>query len=301
MRWLNYQHLFYFWSVAKAGSMTEASRRLRLTQPTISVQLKTLEETLGEKLFRRDGRYLRLTETGQLVFNYAEKIFASGQELLDVLDGRTPGSAKEIRIGLSDVVPKTLAYHLIEPAFSPVFDSFVNCIEDHTEVLLAELAAGQIDLVIADRPIPPTTKVKAFNHFVGECGVAFVGSPKLTQRYRKNFPQSLSQAPLLFPTPESALRGELNRWFSDLELAPNCVGAFQDRALMKLAAKAGKGIIPVPIVVEAEVKKEFRLETVGRTNQIKEQVYLISTEKKIRNELVKKIWSEGQKDLFKQR
>lgn len=298
MRWLNYQHLYYFWHVARCGSVTEASQLLRLAQPTISAQLKSFEEVLGEKLFQREGRNLKLTEMGQLAHRYADQIFTIGQEFLDVLDGKTHGARRDLKIGIADVVPKSLAYRLIEPALGLDSGATVICFEDKTDRLLADLSIAEVELVIADRPIPPNVKVKAFNHFVGECGISFLGVRALANKFKKNFPASLNAAPILLPTAESAVRHELNQWFATVGIAPRCVGEFQDRALMKLAAKNGKGIMFVPSVVEEEVTEEFHLELVGRSNQVREQVYLISIERRLKNPLVLKICTEGQRKLF---
>lgn len=298
MRWLNYQHFFYFWNIARYGSVTEASRHLRLAQPTISAQLKDLEEVLGEKLFDRAGRALKLSDTGKIAYRYAEQIFGLGQEFLEVLDGKSEGGGRELKIGIADVVPKSLAYRLIEPALGAAAGGAVICLEDKTERLLADLSIGEIDLVVADRPIPPNVKVKAFNHFIGECGVSFLATRALVKRYKKGFPQSFTSAPLLLPTVESAVRRELDQWFDTIGITANCIGSFQDRALMKIAAREGKGIIPVPTVVEAEVRKEFDLELVGKTGAVKEQLYLISLERRLKNPLLMKICADGQQKLF---
>jgi LysR family transcriptional activator of nhaA len=298
MRWLNYQHLFYFWHVARCGSVTEAAAQLRLAQPTISAQLRSFEDVLGEKLLERDGRGLRLTEVGRLAHRYADQIFTAGQEFLDALDGKPGGARRELKVGIADVVPKSIAYRLIEPAFSPDTGAMVHCLEDKTEKLLAQLSIGEVDLVIADRPLPPNVKVKAFNHFIGSCGVSFLGVRTVAAKYKRNFPKSLHGAPLLLPTADSAVRHELNHWFDKLEIAPECVGSFQDRALMKLAARNGKGIVPVPSVVEAEVRREFHLDLVGRSTEIKEEIYVISIEKRLKNPLVLQICVEGQGKLF---
>lgn len=299
MRWLNYQHLFYFWNVARLGSVTEASQRLRLAQPTISAQLKAFEEVLGEKLFARQGRSLKLTDTGQIAYRYAEQIFSLGQEFLDVLDGKSEGNTKEFKIGIADVVPKSLAYRLIESALAPKSGVVVSCLEDKTERLLADLAIGEIDLVVADRPIPPNVKVKAFNHFVGECGVSFLACTTLAKQFKKGFPQSLNRAPLLIPTAESAVRQELDQWFDKIGVSPTVVATFQDRALMKIAAREGQGIIPIPTVVREEVARELHLDFVGRTDEVKEKLYLISIERRLKSPILIRICSEGQKKIFK--
>lgn len=298
MRWLNYQHLFYFWNVARCGSVTLASQRLRLAQPTISAQLKAFEDVLGEKLFAREGRSLKMTDTGQLAFRYAEQIFSLGQEFIDVLDGKSQGSLKEFKIGISDVVPKSLAYRLIAPALGPKSGFKVSCLEDKTERLLADLSIGEIDLVIADRPIPPNVKVKAFNHFVGECDVSFLAVPSLAKKLKKGFPKSLTQSPILIPTAESAVRQELDQWFDKIGIAPSIIASFQDRALMKIAAREGQGVIPVPSVVKDEVAREYHLEFIGKTTEVKERFYLISIERRLKSPILIKICSQGQRNIF---
>lgn len=297
MRWLNYQHLFYFWHVAKAGSVTVAARHLRLAQPTVSAQLKAFEQVLGEKLFERHGRGIKLTETGHLAVRYADQIFGLGQELIDTLDGKSAPISRELKIGISDVVPKILAFKLIEPAFERPDETVVICSEDKTERLLADLALGEIDLVVADRPIPPSVKVKAYNHFIGESPVSFLAVKSLAKRCRSGFPQSLGTVPLLLPTAESAIRGELDRWLEGLAIAPRVLGVFQDRALMKLAAREGRGVIPVPSSIERDVAAEYRLELVGRVQGVREQLYLISTERRLKNPLVASLCAEGQRRL----
>jgi LysR family transcriptional activator of nhaA len=298
MRWLNYQHLFYFWNVANFESVSQAAKHLRLAQPTVSAQLKQFENTLGEKLFERSGRNFKLSEMGLITYRYADQIFSLGKELLDVIDGKSVGHLKDFRIGISDVVPKSLSYRLIEPALRTDSGVNVSCFEDKTERLLADLAIAEIDLVIADRPIPPNVKVKAFNHFIGESGISFMASKKIAQVVKKNFPKSISNAALILPTAESTVRGEIEYWFEQLNIDINCVASFQDRGLMKIAAREGQGIIPVPTVIEQEVKKEFHLEVVGRTKDVKEKIYLISLDKRLKNPIMTKICEEGQRNVF---
>lgn len=298
MRWLNYQHFFYFWRVAKLGSVTIASQELRLAQPTISAQLKSFEETLGEKLFLREGRNLKLTEVGKIAFKYADEVFNTCSEFMQVLDGKGPTKAQPLKIGISDVIPKVIAYRIVESSFDDPSSGKISIYEDKTERLLAELAISEVDLVIADSPVPPSVKVKAYNHFLGECKVSFVASPEIAKKYKKNFPRSLNSAPLLLPTHEAAIRRDIDKWIDNLGISPRLIGEFQDSALMKIAGREGKGIIPVPSVVLKEVKREFHLELVGETEIVKERFFLISVEKRLKNPLVKSIVENAQKLLF---
>ena len=297
-RFINYQHLYYFWATVHYGGVTKASIKLKLAQPTISAQLKTFEDTFGEKLFQKDGRNLKLTEAGKIAHKYADRIFSIGQELIDVLDGRTSHQHKEFKIGISDVVPKTMAYRLIKPAIKEQNNTTIVCLEDKTERLLAELAIGDLDLVIADRPISHNSNIKAFNHFMGDSSISFLCTANFKKLYQKNFPLSLDNAPMLIPTLESTLRQELEKWFRVKNIKPNILGSFQDSALMKIAASDKKGIIPVPTVVASEIMKEYGLINLGTVKEVKESLYLISLDRRLKHPIILDICSEGQKNLF---
>lgn len=299
MRWLNYQHFFYFWNAARCGSVTEAASRLRLAQPTVSAQIKAFEEIIGEPLFKREGRNLTLSQTGKIAFRYAEQIFSLGQEFLDIIDGKIERGIRHLKVGVADVVPKSIAFRLIDAVLDPEANCNVVCTEDKTERLLADLAIDGLDLVIADRPIPNTVKIKAFNHFIGESPVTFLATARIAKRLRRGFPGSLNEAALLLPGNESALRLQMDTWFEKKGVTVNALGSFEDRALMKIAARAGRGVIPVPAAVEKEVMSEFSLQLVGRADDLFERFYLISLERRLQNPLVAKILKAGQKGLGK--
>jgi len=153
MEWLNYHHLLYFWTVAREGSVSKASASLRLAQPTISGQVKTLEDALGEKLFKRRGRNLVLTEMGQMVFRYSDEIFSLGRELLETVKGRPTFRPARLRIGLAGVVPKLIAYELLKPALALSEPVELSCIEDEADRLVAALATYSLDVVLTDAPL----------------------------------------------------------------------------------------------------------------------------------------------------
>ncbi len=298
MRWLNYHHLYYFWHIAKAGSISQAASELKLSQPTISAQLKALEDMLGEQLFFREGRALKLTETGHLALRYAEEIFGLGRELLDVIDGRPTGKPLELRIGIADNIPKAIAYHLIQPATGLKDPLRLICIEDRTEKLLAELALQSLDLVITDSPVPGSVKIKAFNHLLGECGVALLGVAERVKELKRGFPDSLTGARVLLPLANMPLRREIDRWFESAEIRPDIVGEFQDSALMKSFAQAGLGLVPVPTVIENEVCAQYGLKRLGLIPGITERYYAISIERKVKHPAVSRICEEARSELF---
>ena len=298
MEWLNYHHLLYFWTVARHGSISRATEELYLAQPTISAQLRALEESLGEKLFTRAGRNIALTEMGQVVFRYADEIFSLGRELTDTLKGRSVGRPVRFTVGVADVLPKLIAYRLLQPALQLPDPIRMVCHEDKPERLLAELAVHGLDLVLSDAPIGPMVKVRAFNHLLGESAVTIFGPPKLAAQYRRKFPQSLDGAPMLLPTETTSLRRSFDQWCEAQNIRPFVAGEFEDSALLKVFGQSGTGLFPAPSVIEAEIKRQYAVQTVGRLDEVRERFYAISVERKLKHPAVVAISEAAQQHLF---
>lgn len=286
MEWLNYHHLLYFWTVVRVGSIARASDELRLTQATVSAQLKSLEQSLGEKLFRKAGRHRAPTETGKLVFRYADEIFSLGQEMLGTLKGRPEGRLARLTIGVADVMPKLVAYQLIEPALK-LRDSYkIVCREGTNEELLPALAHHDIDVVLTDAPISPAFNVKAFNHLLGECGMTLFGTPKLADSYRRGFPKSLDGAPFLLPTRNTTARRSLDHWFNAENIQPKVVAECEDSALLKVFGQRGFGVFFAPSIIAVEVQRQYEVKSIGRVDDLRERFYAISLDRKLKHPAV---------------
>lgn len=278
---INYKHLRYFWMVAKEGSIARASERLHLTPQTISGQLSLLEEQLGEPLFDKVGRRLELTESGRLVMSYADEIFALGGELEAVLRNMPPERSMVFKVGVADVVPKSIASRLLAPALALKDPIRLVCKENSLDMLLSELAMHRLDLVIADGPIPVGLNVKGFNHHLGESGISFLATAALARSLSKSFPQSLDGAPLLIPSEINVVQSRLLHWLEGLHIHPRIVGEFDDSALMKAFGQVGMGVFTVPTAIAEEVARQYRVTIVGSTEEVREQFYAISTERRI--------------------
>lgn len=300
MEWLNYHHLLYFWMVAREGSIARASRQLLLAQPTITGQIRTLEHSLGQKLFARSGRNLVLTETGRLVYRYANEIFMVGRELTDVLKGRPAGRPMRLVVGVSDALPKLIAYRLLQPALALAEPVQIVCHEDHPERLLAELATFGLDLVLTDAPVGPMVRVRAFTHLLGSSGVSLFGTAAVAAKYRRNFPASLDGAPFLLPAENAALRRPLEQWFEAQGIRPRVVGEFQDSALLKTFGQSGAGLFAAPAVTEKEVRRQYGVAVVGRAESVVERFYAISVERKLKHPAVVAIVDGARGQLFRQ-
>ena len=298
MEWLNYHHLLYFWTVAKEGSVAKASEALRLAQPTVSGQVKQLEQALGEQLFARKGRNLVLTDTGELVFGYADEIFGLGRELMDSLRGRPSGRPGRLNVGISDVFPKLLAFRVLELATTLDPPVEVVCREDKTERLLAELSVHGFDLVLSDTPFSGQVSVKAFNHLLGRSSVGLYAVRRIADRHRPGFPECLDGAPFLLPTPHAVLRREIDRWFEAIGIRPRIVAEFDDSALMKVFGAHGKGIFPAVTAIEEDLRKDFSARRIGVADGVSEQFYAITVERRIKHPAVQAISQAARESLF---
>jgi LysR family transcriptional activator of nhaA len=283
MEWLNYHHLLYFWMVAKEGGLAPAGKILRLAHPTLSGQIHALETALGEKLFAREGRRLVLTETGRLVYRYAEEIFTLGREMVDTVKDRPTGQPLKIAIGVADVLSKVVVHRLLEPALRLEVPVRLLCREDRHDRLLADLATHGLDLVLADAPVPPGSRIRAYTHLLGESGVDFFGRPDLVERYREGFPRSMDGAPVLLPVDTLPIRRALDQWFESVGARPLVRGEFEDSALLTVFGAEGLGLFPAPAVVAEELKERYGVEVVGPVEDVRERFYAISVERRIQN------------------
>jgi len=298
MAWLNYHHLLYFWTVARTGTIANASRELHLSQPTISTQLKTLEESLGQKLFQRAGRRLVLTDVGRATFRYADEIFRLGRELQESL-ARGPMS-RQVRfaVGVADVVPKLVAERLLQPAYTAIPDMQLEVHEGHVSQLLVKLALHELDVVISDQPAPHDVKVRAFNHHLGASSTTFFAKAALAGPLKKTFPKSLEAAPMLLPLTGSSSRLLLDEWFEKVGVRPKVVGEFDDSALMKVFGASGRGVFAAPSAIEDEVVRQFEVQVIGRTEEVKQSYYAISVERRLRHPAVVAIAESARKDVL---
>ena len=278
--------------------MKRACEELHLSQPALSAQLRSLEESVGQKLFERRGRNLVLTEVGQITYRYAEEIFSLGRELTNTLKGGMFHRPLRLIVGISEVLPKMVAYNLLEAAYKLPYPVHITCWEGRLERLLGELAVHSLDIVLADTPVPQTVKVQAHSHLLGESSVTLFGSRPLSEKFRKRFPGSLDQAPFLLPTANSTLRRNIDNWFAANKIHPCIVGEFEDGATMKAFGQAGRGIFPGSSVVAKEIARQYRVQPVGTISSIKERFYAISVDRRLKHPAVVAISETAKAEIF---
>ncbi len=298
MRHLNYTHLLYFWTVAREGTITRASEVLHLTPQTISGQLKLLDEAVGEPLFSRVGRGLVLTETGQVVKQYADEIFMLGAELTQRVKSKQALVPTTLNVGIVNSIPKLVALRILKPALELDEPMRVVCREGDLEHLLADLALHRLDLLVSDRPIPAGTSVKAYNHPLGDSGINLFAHESIAGRYRENFPACLDDAPMLLPALDSPLRNNLEDWFDAMGIRPRVLAEFDDSALLKAFGNEALGVFPAPAAITDEVVSMYHSRLVGRVEAISESYFAISPERKVKHPAVLQITENARLALF---
>ena len=297
MNLLNFSHLRYFWTVARLGSLPAAARDLHLTPQTMSSQIRALEEHLGEKLFDRTGRRLVLTEAGTLASEIAGEIFALGQELTDVMAGRSTNRMPRVTVGIADVLPKSVAQQLVAPALRLEKAVRVVCREARAELLLAEMAIHGVDVVLTDAPLPASVSVRAYNHLLGECGVTVMGSAELAEAVTDDFPASLDGSPFLLPTEGTTLRRSLDQWFKAQGVRPTVAGEFEDSALLVAFGETGLGLFAVPSLVVEQVARHYDVVCIGPAEGAVERFYAISPERRVKHPAVAAICEAARKEF----
>jgi LysR family transcriptional regulator, transcriptional activator of nhaA len=298
MERINYQHLYYFWTVAKHGSISAACKILHLAQPTISGQLSVFEEAVNAQLWRKEGRKLVLTDTGQALFHYAEEIFLLGQEMTNMLNGRATERGLRLNIGISDAMPKLIAYRLIAPLLNLSEPTQINCVEDKTERLLSDISLHSIDILFTDVPATPASASKVFNHLLGETAVGIFAAPHLAVRYQQDFPSCLKNAPFLLPTPNTALRRSVDQWFDQQHITPIIKAEVEDSALLKTFGAAGAGLFFSPSIVANEIHQQYGTPMLGLAEGVFEHFYAITAQRRLKHPLVTVMLEHAQQELF---
>jgi LysR family transcriptional activator of nhaA len=295
---LNYRHLYYFWVVAKEGSVTRAAERLDVAVQTISAQLSMLEQSLGRALLAPQGRRLVLTEAGRVALGFADQIFLLGGQLVDALGSSSIERTIRLTVGISDSLPKLISSRLLEAALTLPEKVKLVCHEDNFESLLGDLSMHKLDVVLTDRPVPHGTTLRVFSHLLGESEISLFGVERLARQYRDDFPRSINGAPVLLPTRNNAVRSRLDHWFEANEVRPDIVGEFDDNALLNTFGRNGLGLFPAPSTLAKDVLEQFNASPVGEMSRVTEQFYAISNERKIKHPAIDAIMTAIDQGFF---
>jgi LysR family transcriptional activator of nhaA len=298
VEYLNFHHLRYFWTVARKGGVRKAADALHVSQPSISAQLRLLEETLGEKLFRRSGRNLVLTETGHLVLSYADEIFSAGRELMSAVKQRPTERALRLSVGITDALSKLITFEILKAAFHYTEPVHVICREGEIGPLVHQLQTHRLDIVLADEPASSTLKAKTFNHRLGRSGITFCAMPALAAKLRRKFPQSLDGAPALLPSENMGMRMALETWFDAQGIRPRVIGEFEDSALMEVCSSGGRGFTVVHTVVDRAALKHYGLRVIAKVKDCASDFYAITAERRVKHPAVVAITQHAYGEIF---
>lgn len=285
---INFRHLYFFWAVAKEGSVTRAAERLGLAVQTVSTQLSLLDQQVGKALLTQQGRRLVPTEAGRVALDYADQIFQLEDQLRQALSDVDAGRMR-LTVGISDSLPKLVAYRLLQQTQSLAKKVKLICMENEYDALLADLALNKLDVVLTDRAVRATPSLRVFSHLLMESQMQLYGSARLARRYRRNFPASLHDAPLLLPTRNNALRGRIDAWFVQHGVRPDVVGEFEDNAMLTTFGRNGMGLFFAPATMEQDMHAQLEVSLVGQAPELREQFYAISNERKIKHPAVEAI------------
>jgi LysR family transcriptional regulator, transcriptional activator of nhaA len=298
MEWLNYHHLYYFWTIAREGGISRAAKQLRLAQPTLSGQLRMLEDAIGQRLFDRVGTRLVLTDVGRTAYRYADELFTIGRELQDALKGRLLGRALRFAVGVADVVPKQVAFRLLEPALHIPQSIRLVCTEDRSDRLVERLVTHELDLVLSDGPAVGSGSARLFSHPLGQSGFSFFAAARQATVLRRRFPRSLDQRPFLMPPVGTNARRVLEQWFVARQLRPRVVGEFDDSALVSVFGAAGLGAFAAPSVIEPQLLRQGAVKVIGRVPELRESFFAITAERRLQHPGVTAVTESGARDLF---
>ena len=280
--WLNYQHLLYFWMVARHGTVTEAARLLHLSSPTVSSQLKKLEISTGRQLLRPKGRKLELTDAGQVVLRYADQIFGLTNELAEALEGKSSAGRVRLRVGIVDAVPKLIVHRLLTPILQMTPSVQLHCSEGMLDALTEQLASHNLDVVLSDTPVPPRTGRGVYNHLLGHSSTTFFASAEIVpETDPRSLREILETIALLLPATGSALRRQLDHYFDDHDISPLIAHEFNDTALMKVFGEAGAGIFPGPTVIEGHICQQYAVRAIDSIDAVRETFYALTTDREI--------------------
>ncbi|WP_235864924.1 LysR family transcriptional regulator [Pseudothauera lacus] len=288
-RTLNYKHLRYFWMVARCGSIARASERLHLTPHAVSGQLTQFEHSLGVALFQRQGRQRALTEAGRSLLDYADRIFALGDEALAALDDAGLHLRPRITIGIADSLPKSIAAGLLRTMLRMDPPVRLTCTEGRLPQLVGELGMHRVAAVLADRPLPPGISVRAYSHLLGRSPLTVFAAPALLERQPRAFPALLDGAPFLMPGEDVAFRPALQQWLSTRGIEPQVVAEFDDLALLKAFGSSGAGFFVAPTKIAADIERQYGVCRVGELETVLAEVYLLTTERLLKHPAMQEI------------
>lgn len=282
---LNYHHLRYFWVIANENNLTRAAEKLHVSQSALSIQLRQLEESLGQKLFDREGRRLSLTEAGRITLDYADAIFRTGDELVSLMHGRPAGTRQLLRVGAVSTLSRNFQLELVRPLLQRT-DIELVLRSGSLRELLAQMHTHTIDLILSNRPVPRDAQANWHCHLLDEQAVSLVGKPALVEQ-AFCFPRDLETTPLLLPSIESEIRAAFDFLLEQAGVRPLVIAEVDDMAMLRLLARESGHLALVPPVVVMDELRQGLLVEHYQIAEIRERFYAITPSRRFPNEALR--------------
>ena len=284
---LNYHHLRYFWMIANENNLTRAAERLHVSQSALSIQLRQLEDSFGQKLFEREGRRLVLTEAGCIALDYANAIFKTGDELISLMHNRPAGNRQLVRVGAVSTLSRNFQMELVRPLLNRT-DIELVLHSGSLRDLLGKLSAHTLDLVLSNRMPPPDAESNWHCHLMNEQPVSLISKPG-EDGAALRFPEDLQDTPLLLPSIESEIRTAFDFLLEQHGIRPLVIAEVDDMAMLRLLAKnSGHLTLVPPVVVQDELRQGILVERY-QISDIRERFYAITPTRRFPNDIVREL------------
>ncbi|UGB39546.1 LysR family transcriptional regulator [Frateuria soli] len=281
---LNYNHLRYFWEVAREGNLTRTAGKLLISQSALSIQIRKLENQLGHDLFERSGRQLLLTEAGRIAFDHAEAIFSGGEELLATLRHRSDGHRSILRVGALATLSRNFQIGFLRPLLGrPDVEVVVR--SGTTAFLLQGLEAHRLDVVLVNVPPPRDAATSWVAHEIAGQPVSLIGTPERIGK-GDTLDRLLASHPLVLPTMESSVRIGFEALVDRLGVHVRVAAEVDDMAMMRLLAREDIGLAVVPPIVVKDELASGRLVEAHQLPQLSETFFAVTMKRRFPNPLL---------------
>lgn len=284
MEFLNYHHLRYFRAIAAEGNLTRAARRLNLSAPALSLQLKQLEESLGHALFERRPDGMELTEAGRVAVDYANAIGRAGEELMDVMRHRVGGGRQVLRVGAVATLSRNFQLEFFQPVLNRADIELVVRSGSLAE-LIVSLQSHEVDVVLSNEAVRRDAARPWHSHLLAEQAVALVGTPAWKKR-RLKFPRDFDDVPVMLPSEQSNTRAGFERLLAAVGVRPRVMAEVDDMAMLRLLAREGEGLTLVPPVVVRDEIKSGALVVTHKLAELRETFHAVTPSRRFPNLLV---------------
>lgn len=261
-----------------------------MSQSALSVQIQTLEQQVGHRLFERAGKKLVLTEAGRIALDYADTVFKAGDELISTLQGRPLANRQILRVGALTTLSRNFQLAFLRPLVGRA-DVELIVRSGTMRDLLAQIDAHEIDVVLANSAAARDAHSPLRSHLLNEQPVSLVGRPRRGKK-RFRFPEDLRTEPVLLPSLDSDMRVAFDRLLERAGVRPTILAEVDDMAMLRLLAREREGVTLVPPIVVRDELESGVLVEYCRLPDVTERFYAIVQKRRFPNRLLAELLAE---------